>query len=82
MAVGLAALAVLDVVHGATVEMARHCEPPNGERSVEAHEHAVRHGYVVTVAMLPEMAAAFMAEWEGERTPWFDLLRPGSNHRV
>ncbi len=27
--------------------------------------------------MLPEMAAAFMAEWEGERTPWFDLLRQG-----
>lgn len=32
---------------------------------------------VVTVAMLPEMAAAFMAEWEGERTPWFDLLCDG-----
>ncbi len=32
---------------------------------------------MVTVAMLPEMAAAFMAEWEGERTPWFDLLCDG-----
>jgi hypothetical protein len=32
---------------------------------------------VVTVAMLPEMAEAFVAEWGNEPTPWFDLLREG-----
>jgi hypothetical protein len=32
---------------------------------------------VVTVAMLPEMAEAFVAEWESEPSPWFDLLHQG-----
>lgn len=37
--------AVLDVVHGATVEMVSHRTPDQAERLEQAREHVVRHGY-------------------------------------
>ena len=33
---------------------------------------------IVTVAMHPEDAAAFIAQWDGDGSPWFDLVRQQS----